>query len=152
MAVQPLYMDAVITPNRSLSKRGLWVLLGVLGVYNLVVGVFLLAIGAFPVPIFLGVDFAGVWLAFHISNRRARNAERVQVSAQTVEVLRRNQTVWSSPTAFTRVTLEDRAVALRLSGRSLDVARVLSPRERTAFAEALERAIAAAKRERYAPA
>jgi uncharacterized membrane protein len=152
MTVQPLYMDAVITPNRSLSKQGLWVLMGVLAVYNLVVGVFLLAIGAFPVPIFLGLDFAGIALAFHISNRRARNAERVRVSAETVQVLRRNQTVWSSPTAFTQVAALEKAVELRLSGRRVDVARVLSPRERTAFAEALERAIAAAKRERYAPA
>ncbi len=150
MAVQPLYMDAVITPNRSLSKQGLWVLMGVLAVYNLIVGVFLLAIGAFPVPVFLGLDFAGIALAFHISNRRARNAERVRVSAQTVEVLRRNETVWSSPTAFTRVAVEEKAVALKLSGRSLGVARMLSPRERTAFAEALERAIRAAQQERYA--
>lgn len=150
MAVQPLYMDAVITPNRSLSRQGLKVLLLVLAVYNLVVGVFLLVIGAFPVPVFLGLDFAGIALAFHISNRRARDAERVRVSAETVEVVRRNETVWSSPTAFTRVAVADKAVALSLSGRSLDVARVLSPRERTAFAEALERAIRAAQQERYA--
>jgi uncharacterized membrane protein len=152
MAVQPLYMDAVITPNRSLSRRGLWALLGVLAAYNVVVGIFLLAIGAFPVPVFLGLDFAGVALAFHVSNRRARNAERVQVSAETIEVQRVGRTVWSSPTAFTQVAMEDKAVALRLSGKALSVARALSPRERAAFAEALERAIAAAKRERYAPA
>lgn len=144
-------MDAVITPNRSLSRRGLWVLMGVLAAYNLMVGVFLLAIGAFPVPVFLGLDFAGVALAFHISNRRAASAERVRVSAETVEVLRLERTVWSSPTAFTQVSMQDKAVALRLSGRVLAVARALSPRERTAFAEALERAIRAARAER-APA
>ena len=149
MAGLPLYMDAMITPNRSLSKRGLWVLLGLLGAYNLLVGVFLLAIGAFPVPIFLGLDFAGVALAFHISNRRALNAERVQVSAERVEVLRSRRTVWSSPTAFTQATVDD-AVELRLSGKAMAVARALSPGERTAFAEALQRAIAAARRERHA--
>jgi uncharacterized membrane protein len=151
MAGQPLYMDAVITPNRSLSKRGLWVLMGVLAAYNLLVTIFLLAIGAFPVPIFLGLDFAGVALAFHVSNRRARDAERVQVSAERVEVVRSRRTVWSSPTAFTQVAMED-DVQLRLSGQAVTVARALSPLERAAFAEALRAAIAAAQRERYASA
>jgi uncharacterized membrane protein len=155
MAGQPLYMDATITPNRSLSKRGLLVLLGVLAAYNLVLCVFLVAVGAFPVPIFLGLDFAGVALAFHVSNRRALGAERVQVSAERVEVLHRSRTVWSSPTAFTQVAVEDAGehharVELRLSGKTVTVGGALSPRERAAFAEALRRAIAAAKRERYA--
>jgi uncharacterized membrane protein len=157
MAGQPLYMDAVITPNRSLSKRGLWLLMGVLAAYNLVVGVFLLAIGAFPVPIFLGLDFLGLFVAFRVSNRRARHAERVQVSAERVEVVRQSRTVWSSPTAFTQVAVEaadqhHARVELRLSGQAMTVARSLSPRERAVFAEALQGAIAAAKRERYAPA
>jgi uncharacterized membrane protein len=147
----PLYMDAVITPNRSLSKRGFWVLMGGLAAYNLVVAAFLIAIGAFPVPVFLGLDFAGIALAFHISNRRALNAERVRVSAERVEVLRRSRTVWSSPTAFTRVAVQAAEVELRLSGKAMAVARALSPRERTAFAEALERAIAAARGERHCP-
>jgi len=155
MAGQPLYMDAVITPNRSLSKRGLRVLLGVLAAYNLALGVFLLAIGAFPVPVFLGLDFAAVLLAFHISNRRARAAERVRVSAERIEVMRQDRTVWSSPTAFTQVAVEaadqhDSRVELRLSGEAMTVARALSPAERAAFAEALKRAVAAARRERYA--
>jgi uncharacterized membrane protein len=154
-------MDAVITPNRSLSRRGLYVLMGILAAYNLVVAVFLVAIGAFPVPIFLGLDFAGVALAFHISNRRARDAERVRVSAERVEVVRQKGgapcTIWSSPTAFTRVALEspdDRrpGVEISLSGKAVTVGRALSPKERTAFAEALQRAIQAARGERWAPA
>ena len=152
-------MDAVITPNRSLSPRGLKVLLGIFAAYNIVLGGFLLVIGAFPVPIFLGLDFAAVALAFHVSNRRARKAERVQVSAQDVRVVRQQQgrplTVWSSPTAFTRVAVEAAEedaprVRLSLSGRSLTVAQALSPDERTDFARALERAIHEARQERYA--
>jgi uncharacterized membrane protein len=153
---EQLYMDAVITPNRSLSKRGLMILMGILLAYNLIVAAFLLLIGAFPAPIFLGLDFAGVALAFHVSNRRARRAERVKVSADTVEVVRQGGgeplTVWSSPTAFTRVALQEadatrRArVELRLSGRTMSVAESLSPKERAAFASALESAIARARR------
>jgi uncharacterized membrane protein len=153
---EQLYMDAVITPNRSLSRRGLYLVMGVMVAYNLVVALFMLAIGAFPVPIFLGLDVAGMALAFHISNLRAKRAERVRVSATSVEVVRRDVTVWSSPTAFTTVALEDAddhhaRVELRLSGRSLTVGDRLSPLERGAFADALQRAIAAARAERYNP-
>ncbi len=152
-------MDAVITPNRSLSRGGLAVLIGVLAAYNLVLAVFLLIVGAFPVPIFLGADFAAVLLAFHVSNRRACRAERVRVSADRVEVERQSRgrplTVWSSPTAFTRVSVEHGGehharVELRLAGRAVAVADALSPPERAAFAQALERAITAARGERHA--
>jgi uncharacterized membrane protein len=153
-------MDAVIWPNRSLSPRGLSILLCLFAAYNIVVAIFLIVIGAFPVPVFLGLDMAGLALAFHISNRRAREAERVQVSADAIRVTRqqggRIETVWTSPTAFTRVAMEtaddDDAVQVRLklSGRSLTVAQALSPKERADFAAALERAIHAARQERYA--
>jgi uncharacterized membrane protein len=151
-----LYMDAVITPNRSLSRRGLAILMGVVVGYNLVVALFMLVIGAFPVPIFLGLDVLGVGLAFHISNRRASRAERVRVSAERIEVERHSVTVWRSPTAFTTVALEGAGdprarVELRLSGRSITVGDRLSPRERAVFADALSRAIAAARAERHSP-
>ena len=153
-----LYMDAVITPNRSLSRRGLAIVLGLMVFYNLVLGLLMLVIGAFPVPIFLGLDVAGLFLAFHVSNRRARNAERVQVTADQVKVIREQglgpRTVWASPTAFTRVAVENAGehelrVRLTQSGRFLTVAGELSPKERGAFAAALERAIGAARAERH---
>lgn len=152
-AAPDLYMDAVITPNRSLSPRGLKILLGVVVAWNLVLAVFFVAIGALPIPIFLGLDVAGLALAFAVSNARARRAERVQVSARDVRVLRDADTVWTSPTAFTRVVLEqdeDRAeVQVALSGRTLSIARALSPLERRDFAAALQRAIQAARAERH---
>lgn len=152
-----LYMDAVITPNRSLSKRGLYWLLGVLIAFNLAVASLMLALGAFPVPIFLGLDVLAVILAFRASNRSGAQAERVQVTAAEVRVLHqaggRSRTVWTSPTAFTRVAVEapgehETRVRLHLSGRALTIAHALSPGERGAFAGALQQAIAAARAER----
>jgi uncharacterized membrane protein len=153
-----LYMDAVITPNRSLSRGGLIVLLGFIGFYNVMLAVFMVISGAFPVPVFLGLDFLGVWLAFRISNKRAKRAERVRVSSDEVEVERDlgrgSAKVWSSPTAFTRVAVADPGrhearVELSLSGRRLFVGAALSPEERTAFGEALKDAVAAARSERH---
>ena len=153
-----LHMDAVLTPTRSLPKAGLYVLIGVLAAFNVLVAVMMLAIGAKPVPIFLGFDFLAVLLAFHLSYRQARRRERVQVSADEVRVVHevgaQKRTIWRSPTAFTRVEVRARgepevSVALLLSRRRLVVAGQISPQERTDFAEALEAAIKSARAERY---
>jgi uncharacterized membrane protein len=153
-----LYMDAVITPNRSLSMRGFYWLIGALVFFNLAVAGLMIALGAFPVPVFLGVDVLAVVVAFRASYRSGGLAERVQVSAQEVRVLheagRRRRTVWISPTAFTRVDVEhpgepETRIKLRLSNRAVIVAHALSPLERARFAEALEAAIRTARAERY---
>jgi uncharacterized membrane protein len=153
-----LHMDAVLTPTRSLSRTGLFVLLGVLALFNLLVAVLFLVMGAKPVPVFLGLDFLGVLLAFHLSYRQARRRERVQVSADEVRVVHevgaQKRTVWRSPTAFTRVEVEAKGqpevrVTLAMSRRRLMVAGQVSPQERTDFADALEAAIRAARSERY---
>lgn len=153
-----LHMDAVLTPTRSLSRTGLYVLLGVLALFNSLVAVLFLVMGAWPAPIFLGVDFLAVLLAFHLSYRQARRRERVQVSADEVRVVHevgaQKRTVWRSPTAFTRVEVEAKGqpevrVTLALSRRRLVVAGQVSPQERVDFADALEAAIRSARAERH---
>jgi uncharacterized membrane protein len=152
-----IYMDAVITPNRSLSQRGFIVLISVVTFLNCASAAVFIAMGAHFVPIFLGLDLAAVIIAFMASFRAAKQVERVQVTARDVRVLletpKWSKLVWESPTAFTRVaaeTVDEQVVGveLALSGRSLAVAKSLSPGERAEFARALERAIRAARRER----
>lgn len=152
-----LYMDATITPHRSLSKRGFAVLMGALLLINGVLAAHFLSVGALPVPVFLGADVLAVYVAFQVNYRSALMAERVQVTASEVRVLhergKSRRTVWRSPTAFTRVDVETDEdaprVRLRMSGRRWTVAAALSPKERTAFAEALKRAMSAATLERW---
>lgn len=153
-----LHMDAVLTPTRSLPRAGLYVLLGVLAVFNILVALLFLTMGAWPAPIFLGLDFLAVLLAFHLSYRQARRRERVQVSADEVRVVHevgaQKRTVWRSPTAFTRVEVEAKGqpevrVTLALSRRRLVVAGQVSPQERAQFADALQAAIRSARSERY---
>jgi len=153
-----LHLDAVLTPNRSLPKAGLYALLLAVGVVNLAVGALFLSMGAKPIPVFLGLDFLAVIVAFRVSYRQARRSEHVQVSADEIHVRhedgRRGRTVWRSPTAFTRVRVDmpgepEARVSLHLSGRSLVVAGQLAPQQRMDFAAALEAAIASARAERY---
>jgi uncharacterized membrane protein len=153
-----LYMDAEIKPHRSLSKRGFYWVIGFVAAWNLIAGAFfVLALHAFPVPIFLGLDVLGVFLAFRLNYSGAGQIERVQVSAAEVRVLhqygRTSRTVWTSPTAFTKVMLDGAGehhsrVSLRLSGRSVIIGAALSPGERDDLAEALEEAIGKARAER----
>ena len=157
MSTADLYMDAVITPNRSLSPRGFALVIGALALLNLLIAIFFLAMGAAPVPVFLGLDVLAVFVAFQISFRRARRAERVQVTAEEVRVRyetpQGGRLVWASPTAFTRVALEnvghEARVRLSLSGRRLTVGAALSPKERVDFGHALEGAVRAARLERH---
>jgi uncharacterized membrane protein len=153
----PIYMDAEIRPNRSLSERGFIVLIAVVTAANCASAAVFVAMGATFVPIFLGIDVLAVILAFLASFRAARRVERVQVTSRDVRVTQETpklqRLVWESPTAFTRVHVErdeGRTVGLKLalSGREMAVAAALSPRERAEFAQALERAIWQAKRER----
>ncbi len=153
-----LYMDAVITPHRSLSRKGFFRLLGALVAANLLIAGFLLAIGALPVPIFLCIDILGVIIAFRASYRGAGQSERVQVSAEEVRVShqigRSARTVWTSPTAFTRVSVDARGesearVRLHLSQKALTLAHALGPLERAQFGDALEAAIRQARAERH---
>ena len=46
----PLYMDAVITPHRSLSRRGFIILISVLTAINTATAMVFLAMRAAPVP------------------------------------------------------------------------------------------------------
>lgn len=153
----PFYMDAEIRPNRSLSERGFIVLIAVVTLANCVSAAVFVAMGATFVPIFLGVDLLAVFVAFMVSFRAGRRVERVQVTSRDVRVVQEtpksSEVVWESPTAFTRVQVEKeegRTVGLKLalSGREVAVAAALSPRERAEFAQALERAIWRARRER----
>lgn len=152
-----LYMDAVITPNRPLSRRGLWVIMGVtIGLALMPMTIFWL-MGAYFAPIFVGIDVLGLYIALRLSARLGR-IERVRVSSEAVEVLARqgdgrSWSVWTSPTAFTGVDIagqgHETRIRLWLSGRSVTVAGALSPDERRDFGGALQTAIREARAERH---
>jgi uncharacterized membrane protein len=152
-------MDAVITPHRSLSQRGFIVLISVLTAVNCATALLFVLMGSPMVLPFMGLDLVAVVVAFAVSNAATKRLERVQVSAAEVRVLletpRGTETVWTSPTAFTRVALIGEAedatdLRLTLSGREVCLAASLSRRERLDFAQALDAAIMKARAERFA--
>ncbi|HWD67180.1 MAG TPA: DUF2244 domain-containing protein [Caulobacteraceae bacterium] len=154
----PYYMDAVIRPHRSLSRRGFIILIAALTGINSLTALLFLALHAVVVPLFIGLDVIVLVVALIASRRAARSLERVQVTSAEVRVVRETprgeHTVWLSPTAFTRVALvdedgDDPDLQIRLSDRGVAVAKALTRSERRDFAVALERAI---RRARAGPA
>lgn len=150
----PFYMDAVITPPRSLSRRGFIVIIGVFTAINTATAVLFIALHAAPAPIFMGLGVMALAIGLAAGQRAALRRERIQVTAAEVRVVlespRGAHTVWISPTAFTRVILvgdpeDDADLQLRLSDRGMPVARALNRSERRDFAAALEQAIRRAK-------
>jgi uncharacterized membrane protein len=125
---------------------------------NLVFAVFFFALRAPIVPPFLGLDVLALTFALSASFRSGQALERVRVSADEITVLRerggRAWSIWSSPTAFTRVDVLEpgrHAVCVRLACRGEEIAlgAALGPVQREAFGRELEAAVRSARSERW---
>src|SRR5262245_64239358 len=75
-AIEPIFA-AVLTPHRSLTPRGLAIVIGVIGACCFITGTVFYIAGAWPVIGFMGLDVALIYLAFRINNRQARAFEEI---------------------------------------------------------------------------
>ena len=150
----PVFMDAELAPNRSLANPAFIALMVAISVISFTAGLFYMALGAWPVLPFFGLDVFLVWLAFRISYRDGRAREYVRVDARDIEVVRQLPTGhrrrYRLPTAWVTLRLlnpktHQAQIALTAHGRSMILGQFLSPPERGAFAKALEAAIIAAR-------
>lgn len=146
---------AEIRPHRSLGPRGvLYVLTAFAGLCAIVSVPFFL-LGAWPVVGFLGLDVLALWLAFRLSFAQARACEQVLLTY--VELMVRKVSArgaareWRFNPLWVRLETETDAdfgmtrLAVAARGSRLNLAEALSPPERAEFADALGRALAAAK-------
>ncbi|WP_203291121.1 DUF2244 domain-containing protein [Maricaulis parjimensis] len=150
----PVFMEAELAPNRSLANPAFIALMASISLISFTAGLFYMALGAWPVLPFFGLDVFLVWLAFRISYRDGRAREYVRVDGRDIEVVRQLPTGhrrrYRLPTAWVTLRLIDpkahhAQVALTAHGRALVLGQFLSPPERGAFAKALEKAIHAAR-------
>lgn len=153
-----LYMDAVLTPNRSLSPRGFRIFILSMGAGFALLSLMFWSMGALPVLGFFGLDLLAIWLALRWSFRQQQEETRVQVTARSVILHHRDakgrEKHAELPSAFARVDVEaagSQQSQLRIQhGQSAwIIGRFLTPDERAAFAGALQRALAAARAERH---
>lgn len=153
-----IYLDAVLEPPRSLSPRGFNRVMLALGFASLLSSIYFLAVGAWPVMGFLGLEILALWLVFRFSFRAQQARTYVRVTAETIDV--RKVDGWGRErrarlaSHFARVEFDRQAAgphALRVasSAKAYVVGEFLTPRERESFARRLAQAISDARRERH---
>lgn len=149
------FFSAVLTPHRSLGPKGFTILMVVTGGVCFVAGLVFMAIGAWPVVGFLGLDVLLVWAAFRWNYRTARAFEEVSVSLTEIVVRKvshygRVEEYRFNP-FWVRLAIsreEDEGVtriALYSKGEHIPVGGFLNPDDRTSFAGAFQAALSAAK-------
>jgi uncharacterized membrane protein len=149
----PKTWQAVLTPHRSLSRRGFILVMSLIAAINLVVGGMFYAIGAWPVVGFLGLDVLAIWWAFRVNFADARKAERIVVTEHELILERMSERQGREELRFVRrwvrVDLEEDterdligSLYLSASGRRTAIGAFLPPDERKAFAGQLRRALA----------
>ncbi len=145
-----LLFEALIVPNRSLTRRGwAWLVLGLLGAVGLTALRFSL-IGAWPVAIFAVLEVGLFLLLFWIHARSTRQMELLLLSPGALKVIRiapdgTRQEQELQP-GWLNVVLQERAgrvPALMLSshGRQAEIARALGENEKRELASALDDAL-----------
>ena len=153
---EPTLFSAMLTPHRSLSGAGFVVLMAVIATLSFVGGIVFLAVGAWPVVGFLGLDVALIYWAFRANYLAAAAYEEVTVTASELRVRqvshRGEVAEWSLNPLWTRLDREthEEYGLIRLflvsRGKRLMIASFLGPREKESFASALSAAIGEAKR------
>jgi uncharacterized membrane protein len=153
---EPPIFSAMLTPHRSLSPSGFLIVMLVLGGISVVTGVVFLAVGAWPVFGFLGLDVLLVYWAFRLNYRSARAYELVTVTPSELTVRKvthyGRMREWRLNPLWVRLQREVheefglQRVFLESQGRQLTIAAFLPPQEKESFALALSGALAEAKR------
>jgi uncharacterized membrane protein len=146
---EPLLFQALLTPHRSLSKRGAWRIIVSLLAASLLLSLRFWLVGAWPVVVFSLIDVPLVGLLLVISFRQARASECVMLSREALTVIRTGadgaRLCLSLPTAWLRVELRDGEDAPRVvafsRGRSVEIAAFLPSADKRALYEALGRAL-----------
>ncbi|TWT14826.1 DUF2244 domain-containing protein [Reyranella sp. CPCC 100927] len=155
---QAVHFNATLVPHRSLSRRGFRLLITVLLVANLLIGLPIFLLGAWPVIGFMGLDVALVIVLFRLNYKSGRLTETLTLTDDALIVTRidpeglveesRLDAYWlrvemdDPPEHESRLTLISR-------GNRLVVGRFLTPDERLEVAKALRTAIAGVKAPTY---
>ena len=144
------FFERVLLPHRSLGLRNFRLLMGILGLISLAAGAGFVAVGAWPVFGFFGLDVGLVYLAFRVSYRSTRQSETIRLAddAFTVERVgvrgeRRN---WRFQPFWLRVILEERPdessrLLVASHGRSLVIGEFVPPATRRELAATIRDAL-----------
>jgi uncharacterized membrane protein len=149
-SAQAPVFEALIVPYRSLTRRGILIVVVALMVLSAAVAIRFWFLGAWPVVAFSACEVPALALLLAINQRRARASELIMLNSQALTVIRtdpagRRQEV-SLPSAWLRVAFEDVGrgvphVMVRSHGRGCEVGAFLHEPEKRSLFEALSDAL-----------
>src|SRR6516165_9001863 len=79
---------ATLLPHRSLSRKGFMVLMLGIGAVSILNGIVFIAMGAWPVTGFFGLDALLCYAAFRWNYRAARLSEQIDLAGRELRVTR----------------------------------------------------------------
>ncbi len=149
-ATTGVFFERVLLPHRSLPPRGFHLLMLLLGLLSLIVGIVFVALGAWPIVGFFGLDVAALYLAFRLSYRSARRREVLRLAGEDFTVERIDiygeRRLWRFQPFWLRIVLEERAdesnrLLIASHGRSLVIGDFLAAPMRRELAASLRAAL-----------
>ncbi len=148
--------EALLTPHRSLGRRGFTVLMLITCALCLAHAVVFVAAGAWPIVAFFGIDLILLYGAFWLSYRSGRAREIVSVSRTALSIRKIAPSGRAAEHRFNpfwarfNVARHDEIGITRMQvtgeGRSTDVGSFLNPDDRESFARAFAGALATVRR------
>jgi uncharacterized membrane protein len=111
-ATDDIAFERVLLPHRSLPPRGFHIMMALLGLLSVVVGIAFVSFGCWPVIGFFGLDVLGIYIAFRLSYRSARQREILRLADDDFTVERIDiygaRRAWRFRPFWLRVVIEER--------------------------------------------
>lgn len=152
---EPIFR-ALLTPHRSMGRKGFLIIMSIFAVTWLGTGAFFMSLGAWPVFGFFGLDLLLLYIAFKVNYRAARAREEVTVSRTALEILKVAPSGKCQQFSFNPFWAKFRVqrheeigitdMAVEGEGRRVPIGSFLNPDDRESFAAAFGSALATAKR------
>lgn len=145
-----IFLNARLTPHRSLGSRGFTLLMIAIATLSFLVGFAFWLLGAWPVFGFCGLDVLLIFLAFRANYRAARAYEAVTLTDDALTVrcvdAKGGERSWAFEPTWLRVEIDDppehdSLLTLASHGRELAIGAFLTPHERKTLAQAIRQAL-----------
>jgi uncharacterized membrane protein len=150
MDAEPSYFEAVIVPHRSLSRRGLFTLIGAICAISMGTSTMFWLMGAWPIAVFNGAEITLAVLLLRWNVRAARANEVILLSPSLLRVIRTTaqgarSEVQLAP-GWLRVELQERkgrvpGLYLAAHGERIEVGASLGEPEKLSLADGLRAAL-----------
>ena len=150
----PLFA-AELTPHRSLTPRGMRIVIVLVVLLAALPGVIFYALGAWPVVGFMGLDVIAIAFALHTAMRREKRHEQVMLWSDRLEVVATDARGVQAKSQFSpkavRLVVDrdfnERTVALKLrtAKGETEIGAFLAPDDKSSFAKAFGTALRQAR-------